>query len=183
MQNILSGHTLWLCNGDGAGNAACKFPAWKSPKGEALKQGGELCAQQGWCKTVSCPFQAINLLQLQMSNTKQPACHLPPALHSQCQAQHPQHPAPQSPGCWELGWQLPHHCHPCSLPSQVPQQLSQLFSAKKLINEVKKEEEEQAEWSVLGDSTARRSRRVLSAYLRIGSHQGMAIWKITGRKG
>lgn len=73
---------------------------------------------------VSCPLQA-NLLQLQVSNTKQSAHSL---------AQHPQHQAPHSPGCWELSWQLPHHCPPCSLPSQVPQQLSQLLRAKKLIN-------------------------------------------------
>ena len=99
---------------------------------------------------VSCPLQANNLLQMQMGNTKQSACHLPPALHSQCQTQHLQHPVPQSPGCWEPGWQLPHHCPPCSLPSQVPQQLPQLLSAKKLINEVEKEEDEQAEWTVLG---------------------------------
>lgn len=85
---------------------------------------------------VSCPLQANNLLQLQVSYTKQSAHSL---------AQHPQHPAPQSLDCWELDWQLPHHCPPCSLRPQVPQQLSQLLRAKKLINKVEKEEEEQAE--------------------------------------
>lgn len=76
-------------------------------------------------------------------------------------------PSAQHPKSQELAW-WPPRCSP--QPSQVPRQLSRLLSAKRLINEVEKEEEEQAEWSLLRDSAARRRRRALSIDLRISSH-------------
>lgn len=94
-----------------------------------------------------------------------PSCCARGSASTEAALQH-LNPSAQHPKSQELG-RWPPRSSP--QPSQVPRQLSRFLSAKRLINEVEKEEE-QAEWSVLRDSAARRRRRALGIDLRISSH-------------
>lgn len=155
----------------GRNRAKPRQSSWELPKSDP--SASHYCK----CQTLTaCPvLGALPALRQPQEHPKRSNQHpKPSAQHPKPSTQQPkpsaQQPKPsaQQPKPWELGW-WPPHCSPGS--SQVPWQLSRLLSAKRLINEVEKEEEEQAERSVLGDSTARRRRRTLSIDLRICSHQ------------